>query len=98
VIVLAVTKASLNMSGLSSACWLYLEGLGLELPLLEAANLPCARGSVDLLDGQPFSVDGSWVTFAVLFLLDLAWFSGPAFMPRFPWGSVFETLATISEF
>jgi hypothetical protein len=39
--------------------WLCLEGLGLELPLLEAANLPCARGSVDLLDGQPFSVDGS---------------------------------------
>ena len=73
-----------------------LERLGLELGLLEAVSLPCARGSRNLLDEQ-FEVDGSLFTVGVLFLVDVACFSGPSFTPRFSWGSIFETLATFSE-
>ena len=74
-----------------------LERLGLELGLLEALRLPCARGSRNLLDEQPFDVDGSQFTVGVLFLVNVACFSGPSFTPRFSWGSIFETLATFSE-
>ena len=51
-----------------------LERLGLELGLLEALRLPCARGSRNLLDEQPFDVDGSQFTVGVLFLVDVACF------------------------